>query len=1088
MPGRIAAGLALALGLCGLAAPGQAAPAPAPGAATTTQGLPLQPTRRIEFDTDEATWLSLDVAPDGRTILMEILGDLYALDSSGGQARRITSGMAFDSQPAFSPYGRRIAFVSDRSGAENVWTARPDGSDARQVTRNDSPHEYVSPAWSADGKAIYASLYRADRNAAELWRFPAGGEGEELTRKKFNALGARPSPDGRWLYYAARDGPVFEDDVVLPLWSIRRRDLKSGDDETLIVNQGSAMRPVPSPDGRLLAYAVRVDGRTTLRLRELATGADRVLADPITHDVQEATASRDLVPGYAFTPDSKAVLITIGGRIARVEVDSGARSAVPFKAHVALDLGPQLRQSLKEETGPVRARLIQQPVQSPDGRTLAFSALGRIYLMDLPGGAPRRLHDGGPPQYMPAWSPDGRTLAYVTWTGGDGGALWITPADGSAAPRQVEAGGYYTNPVLTPDGRALTALRSSAYDRLRTAQEPLWTGRSFGPLRQAELVELPLAGGPGRVVASGKLSGDPHFTTDAGGVFVNTDKGLERIARDGSGRKVVLKVEGPGYYFLEDQVAVDEIRLSPDGRHALIQANQQLHLIETPKAGAADKAIDLSKPTVRHRRLTRVGADFFGWADGGRTITWAVGSTFYRRPLASIELEPAGQPASPGERPMAGVDGVEAVKPVVSVDRDRPVGSVVLRGATVITLRGDEVIRDADVVVSGGRIAAIGPRGRVAVPKGAEVRDLRGRWIIPGLIDVHAHFGEVRRGVLEFEDWGLEATLAYGVTSVLDPSTLSIDMLAYQDLIDAGLVTGPRLYSTSTAIFSYNRLRSLDEARDLVSRYVDHYRTRNLKLYRTGNRTQRQWVLMAAAEAGAMPVGEGALDAKLDLTQIIDGIPGNEHALGVAPFYRDVVELIARARASYDLTLQISHGGPPAGAEFIIRNRPHDDPKIARLYPHFIRDKLFNRARWVDRHELAYPAAAAAAAKIQRAGGLVAVGSHGNYPGVGLHWEMQAMAEGGMRPREVLTAATVGSAETIGRLGELGSLEPGKFADLVVLSADPLKDVANTLAIEQVMKNGRIYHGDTLDETWPEPRMRFDRWWKNDAESSDPPK
>jgi Tol biopolymer transport system component len=1071
---RTLAALALAVAL--------ALPAASPAAEAS--GLPLQPARHVAFDTDEATWLSLDVAPDGRSVVLEILGDLYVLDARGGQARRITSGMAFDSQPVFSPDGSRIAFVSDRSGAENIWTARPDGSDPRQLTRQDLPHEYVSPAWSPDGRQIYASLYRADRNATELWRFPvAGGAGEELTERKFNALGARPSPDGRYLYYAMRSGPVFEDDVVLPLWSIHRRDLKSGDDVTLVTNQGSAMRPVPSPDGRLLAYAARIDGRTILRLRDLETGADRILADPITHDAQESTASRDLVPGYAFTPDSRAVVTTVGGRIARIDVLTGAKSAVPFTAHVALDIGPQLRQRLNAAPEQVRARLIQQPVQSPDGRTLAFSALGRVYTMELTGGAgPKPLSEGGAPQYMPAWSPDGRSLAYVTWTA-DGGGVWIGSPAHAAKPRRVDsAGAYYTNPVFTPDGRALMVLRSSAYDRLHTAQEPLWTGRSFGPLRQAELVEIPLDGGSPRVLASGPMSGDPHFTADPGAVFVNTGKGLERVARDGSGHEVVLQVNGPGYYFLEDEVDADEIRLSPDGRFALVQANQQLHLIEAPKAGSKD-SIDLSRPAVRHRALTSVGADFFGWADGGRTVTWAVGSTFYRRPVSSIALDPAGRDAGPADRPAPGKDGVEAFQAVVERPPDIPAGTIVLRGATVVTMHGDEVIPDADVVVTANRIVAVGPRGKVAVPSGAAVRDVSGKWIIPGLIDVHDHFGEVRRGVLEFPDWGLEATLAYGVTSALDPSTLSIDMLAYEDLIDAGEMKGPRLFNTATAIFSYNRLKSLGETRDLVSRYVEHYRTRNVKLYRTGNRTQRQWVVMAAHDLGAMPVAEGALDAKLDLTQLIDGISGNEHALGIVPLYDDVVQLIVRLRASYDLTLQISHGGPPAGADFIIRDRPHGDPKIAAFYPHFIRDKLYTRARWVDRQELSYPAAAEGAAAIQRAGGLVAVGSHGNYPGVGYHWELQAYAAGGMTPREVLTAATIGSAETIGRLGELGSLEPGKLADLLVLSKDPLADVHNLLAIDQVMKNGRIYDGPSLDEVWPRQEPPSRPWWvREDAQ------
>ncbi|MDR3511355.1 MAG: amidohydrolase family protein [Caulobacteraceae bacterium] len=1054
-------------------------------------GLPLVPTRKVTFDTDEATWASLDVSPDGRTIVFDLLGDLYAVDAAGGTARPVATGMAFEGQPAFSPDGAWIAFTSDRSGAENVWIARPDGAAARQISHNDGPNEYVSPAWSADGRQVYASLYRSDRNAIELWRFGAdgAGPGQELTGGRYSALGAKASPDGRWLYFAAHDGPVFEDDVTLPLWAIHRLDLKTGADETVVTNQGGAMRPVLSPDGRLMAYAVRLEGQTALRLRDLSTGADRLLAYPVQRDDQEALPSRDLEPGYAFTPDGKALLAVFGGKIHRIGVATGKAEVVPFTAHVDLDVGPFLRLALKTDDGPVRARLIQQPAPSPDGRRLAFSALEHLYLMDLtPGAAPRRLTADETPQFMPNWSPDGRAIAYVSWTAREGGFVWSAPADGRGAPKRLtEVSAYYTNPVFAPDGRTILALRSSAYDRLHMAQEPLWTGRSFGGLRQAELVELPAGGGPARVIASGLMSGDPQFVAaQPGQVFVNTDKGLERVALDGSGRReTVLSVVGPGYYFIDHPTPPDELRISPDGRWALAQDAQQLHLLAMPPAKDAGAPVDLSRPGVAHRKLTSVGADFIGWSDGGRSIDWTVGSTFYRRPLAQVALDAPGAPTR-GDRPVVGQAGVEAFTADVEVPRDVPHGAVVLRGASVITLKGDQVIPDADVVVTGARIAAVGPRGQVAIPAGAVVRDVSGRFITPGFIDVHDHFGEVRRGVLDTDDWGMRATLAYGVTTAFDPSTLSIDMLAYQDLLDAGRMLGPRLYSTATAVFSFNDFRSLDETRDVLSRYVDHYRIHNLKEYRTGDRQVRQWVAMASRDLGLMPTTEGALDMKLDLTQVQDGYSGNEHSLSAVPLYRDVVQLFAQTRVSYDLTLEISHGGPPAGESFIAANAPLHDPKVRRFYPPYVAERLYSRVHWVDAQESVYPEVAASIARIQRAGGVVGIGSHGNYPGIGYDWELQAMASGGMTPAEVLRAATLGSAETIGHASEIGSLEPGKFADLVILARNPLTDIRNVASVVQVMKNGRLYDAASLDEVWPAARPAPAPWFADDDQPPAP--
>ena len=1052
-----------------LSAPATTPTAASAGNGNADTGLPLQPSRQVTFETDAGTWLSVDVAPNGRDLVFDLLGDLYRLDIGGGRATALTRGLAFDSQPVWSPDGAWLAFLSDRSGAENLWVMRPDGSQARRISANDGPNEFVSPEWAPDGRSLYVSLYRADRNAVELWRYDvATGERQELSTRGTNALGAAASPDGRHLYYAVRSGPVFEDDVTLPLWSIERRDLATGRTDPLVKNVGSAMRPVLSPDGATLVYAVRQDGQTGLRVRNLATGADRMLVYPIQRDAQEAVPTRDLLPGYAFTPDGRSLVLTREGRFERVALADGATRPIAFQAQVDLELGPLLRQDLRQETGSVRARLIEEPRQSPDGRQLAFSALGRIRVMSLDGAgpaSPRTLVSGGPPQFHPAWSRDGRTLAYVTWTA-DGGAIWSVDVRSGRTRKLTHDGDafFYSDVAFVPGARSVMALRSSAQERRETLQEPMWTGRTGGFLRQAELVEVSLDDGRARVIASGPMDGAPQFTREADRVYLHTGAGLEAIARDGSWRRLVLSMVGPGYYFSEDPAPASDIRISPDGRHALVLFAQQLYLVPVPAEAAAKDPIDLNKPEAPAIRLTAVGADYAGWADDGATITWAVGSTFHRLPLAAV---PAGATALSVAPAIAAATQRFVAR--VEAPRDTPQGSWVLRGATLVTMHGDEVLRDADLVVTDSRIAAVGPRGRVVVPAGARVIDATGKYVVPGLIDAHDHVGGIRRNVLQFDDWQLRATLAYGVTSLLDPSSLSVDMFAYADLIDAGLVVGPRLYTTGTAMFSFNRLRSLDDARALVSRYAEHYRTRNVKQYRIGSRRDRQWIAMAAREQGVMPTAEGAVDMKLGLTHVLDGFSGNEHAFGVFPLRRDVVELMARSGTSSVQTLMISHGGPPGGHDYVERTHALDDPTIAKWYPANARERLFARLPWVAPRDYVYGPMAGGAAAIQRAGGVVGIGAHGNYPGVGTHWELQAHVAGGMTPHEALRAATLGSATAIGRQAELGSLEVGKFADFVVLDGDPLADVVNTLRIHRVVKDGRVYDESALRKAAHEP-------------------
>ena len=386
------------------------------------------------------------------------------------------------------------------------------------------------------------------------------------------------------------------------------------------------------------------------------------------------------------------------------------------------------------------------------------------------------------------------------------------------------------------------------------------------------------------------------------------------------------------------------------------------------------------------------------------------------------------------------------------------------------------VIENGIVVIENNRIAAVGKSGEVDVPAGAKVFDVSGKTITPGFIDSHAHWTEIRRGVLDTDAWTFMANLAYGVTAGLDVQTMTNDMFAYQDFIDAGRMIGPRAFSTGPGIFSDNNFKSLDDARAVLERYKEHYGTRNLKAYISGNRKQRHWVVQAAKELGMMPTTEGALDMKLDLTHAIDGFAGNEHSLPVTPLFDDVTKLFAASGTGYTPTLLVAYGGPWAENFFYTTEVVHDDEKLRRFVPHDIIDGVTRKRAWFREGLHVFKPLAEAAAEVVEAGGRVGVGAHGQLQGLGYHWELWALGSG-MGELGALRAATIHGASIIGLEKEIGSLEVGKLADLVVLEKNPLEDLRNSNTVLWVMKNGELFDGDNLDQLWPKEQPAPEQWW-----------
>ncbi len=1076
----------------------------ASGRSAVPDTLTLPTPRSLAFTTDEGTWMSVDVAPDGSRLVFDLLGDIYTLPIEGGKAARITGGQAFDAMPAFSPDGGKIAFVSDRNGAPNLWVMNADGTDVRRLSDTEGfGYDYVSPTWTPDGSGVLVShnngpaatgLSRRGFTPFDLYLFMLdGGRGQRLTgARPAGEGGGRPGPGGGGGGDATHLGARFAD--AGRIWYSTSRnpqlftlDVESGQVVRRTNREAGAFRPIPSPDGKWLVYATRRDGATALRLRDLASGDERWLSTEAQHDQQQTKPTRDLMPGMAFTPDSRSLVASYGGKLWKIAVPSGRAQQIPFTADVDVPMGASTQFQYTIDDSLVVVRQIRFPRISPDGKRVTFVALDRVWVAELPAdrtpGAtlearnPRRLSRFHVSEYAPTWSPDGRTIAFVTWTDSSGGDIYRVRVDGGAPEKISAASAYYEKLAYTPDGTGLLFARTSNADRFEISEQ----GFAGASDLDADLMWMPAGGGEARTVTRmeylNRLNppyyGIPHFGPDTGRflLYDAEHNGLFSQRLDGSDRRLLLRANQLPWNSSGTGPA-DDIVLSPDGAHAMVLGMQNAYLVSLPPGGAPP-TISLQRGgsgPVPVQRLSEIGATYVGWSPDGRTPFYSIGASLFLYDMAALDSAQRGAAA---RRPTR-------VDIRISVPRDRPPSDsvIVFRGARLITMNGPEVIENGDLVVRGSRIVGVGERGSVEIPAGAKVLDVSGKTLVPGYVDTHAHMYAVAWGLHRTEPWQYYANLAYGVTSTRDPQTGTFDVIDYSDRVAAGDIIGPRIFSTTRAIFGNEDVNSLADARNVLRRYSEFFRSETVKMYAVGDRRHRQWFVQAAGELKLSPTNEGDADFMLDLTHVLDGHAGEEHTLPTYPLYQDVVQLMVQSGVTYTPALIIAYGGPNLQEYFTSRYDMYAEEKLQRFWPRSYLEAKASSSQWRRDSLYAFPKYAREAARIAEAGGHVAVGAHGQLQGIGYHFEMWGLAMGGMEPHAVLRSATMVGAHAIGHVRDLGSLEVGKLADVQVLDRNPLDDIRNTNSIRYVMKNGRLYDAATLDEVWPRRKpLPTSQWW-----------
>ncbi|MCC1485008.1 amidohydrolase family protein [Winogradskyella immobilis] len=1015
----------------------------------------------LKLSTNEGTWMNIDVSPDGKSIVFDLLGDIYIISSNGGNATILREGLAFEVQPRFSPDGKHISFTSDAGGGDNIWVMDTDGSNAKQITKENF-RLLNNAIWTPDSNFLIARKhFTSSRSlgAGELWMYhKTGGNGIQLTKRKNDQQDVNEpsiSSDGKYLYYSEDVYPggnfQYNKDPNNQIYVINRYNMESGKIDRVTGGPGGAARPQISRDGKKLAFVKRVRTKSVLYIHDLETGEEWPVYDQLNKDQQEAWAIFGVYTNFNWMPNNEDIVFWSGGKINALNINTLKVKDIPFQVDATIKIAKVVKFDTPVAPDSFDAKAIRHVVTSPDETSIVFNAVGYLWIQKLPNGTPKRLTTGTDFEFEPAFSPDGKTISFVTWNDTELGAVKSVSSSGGTLTKLTSEKGIYRNPSYSHDGKKIVYRKEGGNNE---------QGRTF--TKKTGLYIMNADGSNTKFITQQgdypifNATNDRIIYQNGGQFFGALTKELKSVELNGFNERTLIKSK-------HGNILVP----SPDGKWIAFVHLHKVYMAPMPKAG---KTLDLTDKTkfIPITQLSKDAGINLHWSRDSKTIHWTLGNEYFSAKASEntklIET---------------------SIKINLNVKTDKPEGRIAFTNARIITMEGNEVIENGTIIINENKIEAIGNASDVSIPSNAKVYNVSGKTIMPGIVDAHAHIGGFRYGLTTQKHWQFYANLAFGVTTSHDPSAHSETVFALSELQKNGTLVGPRLYSTGFILYGADGdfkavINNLDDARSSIRR-TKAFGALSVKSYNQPRREQRQQVLQAAREESIFVVPEGGSTFYTNISMVMDGHTGVEHNIPVAPVYKDVIELWGNSNVGYTPTLIVNYGGVNGEYYWYQHTNVWENEKLLKYTPRAIIDSRSRYRTMVPEEEYknGHILVSETAKTLTDAGVKVNLGAHGQLQGLGAHWELWLLQQGGMTNHEALKAATINGANYIGAGNDIGSLKKGKLADLIILDKNPLENIRNSESIIYTMINGRLYDTETMNEIGNNPKERTKFYWEN---------